>query len=153
MLPKPSSCIGCPWAGDMTGFVPDEVPDGVRVLFVAQNPGASEELQGRPLIGVTGQMFRSRFVARHLPGVMVGYANILKCRAAVTKDGKTTRSNSMPPLGGKAWQTVVGHCRQYLEATLTKCPDAIVVPMGEHAALAVAGRKAKAMLHLRGTLV
>ena len=154
MLPKPDDCIGCPFYGDGRGFVPDELPESpAQVVFVCQNPGEVEEVQGRPLVGPTGQMLRTRFVARHLPGVLVTYANIVKCRVLLTRDGKTFHSNNLPPLGSPLWRRVVEQCSGYLKKTLEACPNAIVVPMGEHAALALTGRKAKAMLHLRGTLL
>lgn len=149
MVSKPDACLDCPFYGDGAGFVPDEVPVGARIVFIAQNPGESEEQQGRPLIGVTGQMFRGRFVGKHLPEVPVAYANIIKCRWQ--QSGR--RSNNLPPLGSTLWRSAVTQCSGYLKATLEACPDAIVVPMGEHAALAVTGLKAKAMLHLRGTML
>ncbi len=149
MIPKPDDCKDCPWWGDGEGFVPDEVVPDAQVVFCAQNPGEVEEIQGRPLVGPTGQMFRGRFVARHLPDVRAAYANILKCRQQ-TAHGRT---NAMPPKGSRVWQGIVDHCRPYLETTLSRCPGAILVPMGEHAALALTGLRAKAMLHLRGTLL
>ena len=149
MLHKPAACIGCPFYGDGHGFVPDEIGPGTKVVFVAQNPGEVEEVQGRPLVGPTGQMFRGRFVGRHLPGVPVTYANIVKCRWQ--QNGR--RSNNLPPMGSGLWHSVVTQCSGYLKKTLEACPGAIVVPMGEHAALAVTGLKAKAMLHLRGSLI
>ena len=149
MILKPDACLGCPFYGDGSGFVPDEIAPASKVVLVCQNPGEVEEIQGRPLVGPTGQMLRGRFVARHLPGVPVTYANIVKCR---WQQGER-RSNNLPPLGSHLWRSVVEHCSGYLKQTLVACPDAIVVPMGEHAALALTGLKAKAMLHLRGTLV
>lgn len=150
MQPKPDDCIGCSWYGDGEGFVPDEVVPGSQAVFVCQNPGESEEAQGKPLVGKTGQMFRGRFVKKHLDGVPVSYANVIKCRHQ-SADGR--RSNSMPTKGGKEWQEIVARCRPYLDKTLAKVPGAVVVPMGEHAALALTGIRAKAMLHLRGTVV
>jgi DNA polymerase len=149
MKRKPTGCEGCPFYGDGEGFVDDEVPANAQVIFIAQNPGEGEEVQARPLVGVTGQMFRGRFVGKHLPGMSVGYANIVKCR--MQQSGR--RSNNLPPLGSGLWKDVVAHCRQYLDVSLAKAPKAILVPLGEHAALALTGLKAKAMLHLRGTLL
>jgi len=149
VLPKPPDCIGCPFYGDGQGFVPDEIASESKVIFVCQNPDEVEEVQGRPLVGPTGQMLRGRFVAQHLPGLPVSYANIVKCRGQ--QGGR--RTNNLPPLGSGLWRSVVEQCSGYLKKTLEACPNAIVVPMGEHAALALTGLKAKAMLHLRGTLL
>lgn len=160
-MDKPEHCKPCPWFDDGAGFVPDSTTTGgavrghdatasVQVLFIAQNPGDVEQLQATPLVGVTGQMFRGRFVGKHLPGVPVGYANVLKCRG---RDAAGRHTNVMPPLGSKLWQELKTCCRPYLDETIARCPNAILVPMGEYAAEAVTGLKAKTMLHLRGTLM
>lgn len=165
-MDKPEHCkrCQCPWFDDGAGFVPDSTATtvlgavssrdasgdaAVRVLFICQNPGDVEQTQATPLVGVTGQMFRGRFVGKHLPGVPVGYANVLKCRG---RDAAGRHTNVMPQLNSKLWQELKTCCRPYLDETIARCPNAILVPMGEYAAEAVTGLKAKAMLHLRGTL-
>lgn len=156
MLPKPESCRSCPWYGDGQGYCPDEIPEGCQVVLLAQNPGETEEFQGRPLIGTTGQIMRQQFVSRHLAGRRVGYANVVKCRRQ-GEGGR--RSNELPRLWTSEWRAVMAACRPALEATLARLnEDAIVVPMGEHAIavmteLMAPGRKKPPVLHLRGTLV
>ena len=135
--------------GDGLGFTPDEVPAGAQVLFVAQNPGETEEIQGRPLIGVTGQLLRRQLVPRYLGDMVVGYGNMLKCRA---QDAVGRHTNTLPAAGSAEWQAAVRHCWPYLEATLARVPEALVVPMGDHAIRAFTGLRGK-VLHLRGTLV
>lgn len=153
MLPKPDTCRGCPFYDAFPdGFVPDNVPAGAKVIFVAQNPGATEEAQGRPLVGQTGQVLRRSYIAPHLPGVPVGYANVLKCRAR-SRTGH--RSNELPPPGSELWRTVVDHCSQYFDETLRQHPDALVVLMGDHAIRARLGwakLRAKS-LHMRGSYI
>lgn len=149
-MTKPDGCAECPWRGDGEGFVPDEIPPKAQVVFVAQNPGEVEETQGRPLVGVTGQIFKGRFVGKHLPGIPCGYANVVKCRA--TNDAGQ-HTNKMPPLWSQEWRAVAGCCEQYLRESLKAAPDAIIVPMGEYAAQAVTGMRAKLMIHLRGTVI
>lgn len=150
MIHKPEQCRGCPWYGDGRGFVPDEIVPDAQVVFIYQNPGATEEVQGRPMIGATGQMFRDRFIKKHLPTTKITHANVLKCRCTEDNGDK---SNRMPKKGSQEWWELVAHCKPYLIETLKQCPNAIVVPMGEHAALAVTGKTAKSMLHLRGTVI
>lgn len=153
MLPKPAACMDCLWYADGQGFVPDEVPAGARLVFVAQNPGETEEEQGRPLIGVTGQIWRQQFVKRYFGGVKVGYANIIHCRRCV--EGR--RSNQMPPLHSKEWWAICRKCRAYLDESLRAASDdAIIVPCGEYALAALGnvlapGRRKPPMLHVRGT--
>lgn len=127
MLPKPHECCGCPLAGDMQGFVPDEIVDA-PVLILAQGPGADEEAgmkvvgheyAGRrrvavkepyprgpaPLIGETGhQMEQDYFPVAGLERGKVSLANVLKCRQIV--GGK--RTNDLPT--GKILARAVEHC-------------------------------------------
>ena len=149
MLDKPPSCAACPMAGSMIGLVPDEMPPGALVLFIAQNPGETEEVQGRPLVGVVGQILRHQLVARHLPDSPVGYCNLLKCRWT-NKAGQ--RVNTLPAAGSKEWQQAVQCCRPMLDESLAKAPGALVVPVGAHSILALAGLRGKT-LHLRGSLL
>ena len=85
------------------GWVPDEIVTGAPVLTLFQNPGAEEEIEGRPTVGKTGQ-----WVARHLHppagltrGVNVSIANVLKCRwrrwVGMGKGGMWEGTNSLPP--------------------------------------------------------
>ena len=147
---KPETCRPCPWFNDGQGFVPDEIPTNAQVVFVAHVPGEVEEVQARPQVGVTGQIFKGRFVGKHLPGIPCGYANVVKCRAT-NEAGQHT--NKVPPVWSQEWRTVAGCCEQYLKESLKQVPGAIVVPMGDHASLAITGMRAKLMLHLRGTVV
>ena len=149
MLAKPASCAQCPMWGDGAGLVPDEVPLGALVLFVLQSPGETEEVQGRPAIGVVGQILRHQLVARHLPDAPVAYCNLLKCRWT-NKAGQ--RVNTLPAAGSKEWQQAVACCRPMLEESLAKAPGALVVPVGAHSILALAGLRGKT-LHLRGSLL
>lgn len=98
MLEKPETCKGCPWYGDGTGYVPDRLVAGAKVLILAQNPGEDEE-RGRkvveyvgqdrvynmvgpqPLIGPTGYALEHTYLpAARLSPEEVSYANVLKCR-------------------------------------------------------------------------
>lgn len=149
MIPKPESCRPCPAWGTGEGLVPDEVPPGAALLLVAQNPGETEEVQGRPLVDVVGQIVRKQLVQRHLPDTPVGYCNLLKCRWT-NKAG--VRVNTLPAPGSKEWQQAVACCRPMLDESLAKAPGALIVPMGAHSIRALTGLSGKT-LHLRGSLL
>ena len=145
LLSKPIACHGCPMYGDGVGWVPDEMVETVRVLILAQNPGADEErgmqivsYEGRdpvyephapaPLIGKTGyEMEHEYFPLAGLErGVNVSLANVLKCRQI--KNGK--RTNDMPT--GKVLAGAVAHCtKAYLRIPLAV---ELIVAMGAHSA-------------------
>ena len=150
MLAKPDTCMGCPLWGDGVGFVPDEVPEGAQVVFVGQNPGATEEAQARPLVGDTGQRWRQKFVARHIPGARVGYANVIKCRLV---DARREHVNELPARDNEAYQTALAKCRPYLDEALARAAkDAWIVPMGTYACAALVPEIHGPMLHVRGTV-
>ena len=120
MLPKPTSCQGCPLYGDGRGYVPDRVTGG-RVAILAQNPGVDEErgqrivgydgprmplyesCEPQPLIGSSGWMLKHTYLP--LAGLdpdHVDYHNVLKCRWKHT--------NTLPE--GVLYEQAVQHCTQ-----------------------------------------
>ena len=122
LLAKPPSCVGCPLAQDMRGYVPDELVDGAEVTIVAQNPGNSEESGqkvvgyegGRavvephphaPLIGATGYLMeKDYFPLAGLERGKVSLANVLRCRWI--HNGR--RTNNLPT--GKVLEQAMAHC-------------------------------------------
>jgi uracil-DNA glycosylase len=75
MLPKPSTCNGCPLYGDGKGFVPDVLIPGAQLVVLSMSPGKHDEqgkrmvgydakhpiyeqVEPQPLIGVTGSHLR-----------------------------------------------------------------------------------------------
>ena len=55
MLPKPTSCLGCPLYGNGKGFSTIDGNGTNGVLIVAEALGESEEYVGKPLVGKSGQ--------------------------------------------------------------------------------------------------
>jgi len=102
-LPKPSSCLGCPFYGNGSGFVPDELRDGAAVLVYGQNPGKEEELEAKPFVGKTGQMMETKFFP--LAGLtrdQVSIGNAYRCRV----NGK----NDLPELQSIEARVALEHC-------------------------------------------
>ena len=50
-------CRECPIGEHATQAVPGEGPKQARVMFVGEQPGDQEDLQGKPFIGPAGQLF------------------------------------------------------------------------------------------------
>ncbi|HEX7436144.1 MAG TPA: UdgX family uracil-DNA binding protein [Caldimonas sp.] len=50
-------CRECPIAEHATRAVPGEGPQRARLMFVGEQPGDQEDLQGRPFVGPAGQLF------------------------------------------------------------------------------------------------
>ena len=55
-------CRECPIGEHATQAVPGEGPKHARLMFVGEQPGDQEDLQGRPFVGPAGQLF-SRVLA------------------------------------------------------------------------------------------
>lgn len=130
MLSKPSSCQGCPFYGDGKGFVPDEVRENAPVTIYAQNPGADEEAQGKPMVGKTGQsMERTYFPRAGLTREGTSILNTFRCRY--------NHGNDLPQIKLKITQEALVHCTQ----AHTKIPSGtkLIVSQGDYASLATTG--------------
>lgn len=126
MIPKPPTCHGCPLYGDGQGFVPDEIVPGARVAILAQNPGADEEREGRPMVGTTGQMMDREYLplAQLERGRNVHVLNVLKCRWV----SKGKRTNDLPPaaiLKPAVTHCMEAHLRIPLDAEVVVCQGAL----------------------------
>jgi len=113
-------CVGCPYAADMKGFVPDRLNDEAPVFIVAQNPGPDEENGQRllewkygqpvyescdpqPMVGKTGYaMRREYFPVAALSDDKVSVGNALRCRI--------NHQNKIPPLKSVELKTALEHC-------------------------------------------
>jgi len=102
VLKKPKTCEGCPLYQTGQGFVPDELVEGALVMVIGQNPGETEEREGRPFVGKTGEaMIQNYFsVAGLRRGENVSIGNTLRCRWQA--------SNNLP--SGNHLRDAVVHC-------------------------------------------
>lgn len=78
--PKSDACKGCPWFGDGTGFVPDEVNDAARILFIGARPGETEEIQGKAHCGGNAKMIEGNIAKYGLTRQDASWINVLRCR-------------------------------------------------------------------------
>lgn len=129
MLDKPAACLDCPLYGDGRGFVPDEWVANSQVALLAQNPGATEEHQGYPMCGKTGELLNSTFIplANLERGKTISIANVLKCR--MYDPGKGKKVDDLPT--GAVYEQAVHHCT----TAHLKIPESItkVILHGNHA--------------------
>lgn len=144
LLPKPSTCRGCPLYGDGLGFCPDERVPGAEVEVMGQNPGA-HEVRGEklisqyperwaphppaPFLGKTGwTMEHEYFPLAGLERGKVDLTNSVRCRL--------NGQDSLPDVTIPMIRQAIEHCRQY-----DKRPANIklVVAEGEHALYATTG--------------
>ena len=165
MIPKPSSCIGCPFYQHGKYFTPDAIVDDATVLFIAQNPGPDEEaghklirrhylsygqyhddfeqVTPQPLIGATGQLFNKRFLPlTGLPRKNVSLANSIRCRPGTSlglkADGLPNLTTKMHLETSKADVVrALKHCR---DAHLhVPASTKLIVTMGRYAQFQLTG--------------
>jgi len=164
MIPKPSSCQGCPFYDKGQYYTPDTIVSNSKVMFMLQNPGADEEaghklisrtwqygvshdeweqVAPQPLIGATGQMFNKRFLPlASLQRKDVSIGNVIRCRPG---SALGLRSDELPTITNKMHLhssktdivRAMKHCRDahFHPPATTK----IIVAMGGYALFALTG--------------
>ena len=83
---KCSECKGCELYKTRTNLVFGDGNREADVMFIGEAPGESEDLQGLPFVGASGQLLDRYFDAVGLPRKSVYIANILKCRPPKNRD-------------------------------------------------------------------
>jgi uracil-DNA glycosylase family 4 len=115
-----SDCVACAeLAESRTYVVPGVAPEGARVLFVGEAPGAQEDAAGVPFVGKAGQLFDSLLEEVGLDRGRVAVANVLKCR---------------PPANRKPRRAEVANCRPWLTRQIELLDPRVVVALGGTAA-------------------
>ena len=71
-------CQGCPLFANATQTVFGEGPPDAAVMFVGEQPGDQEDLQGRPFVGPAGQMFDRALAEARIDRARVYVTNAVK---------------------------------------------------------------------------
>lgn len=71
-------CRECPIGEHATQAVPGEGPRHARLMFVGEQPGDQEDLQGRPFVGPAGQLFSSALAELGIDRRTVYISNAVK---------------------------------------------------------------------------
>jgi DNA polymerase len=71
-------CRECPIGEHATQAVPGEGPKGTPLMFVGEQPGDQEDLQGRPFVGPAGQLFGRALEELGIPRDKVYVTNAVK---------------------------------------------------------------------------
>lgn len=141
-------CQGCVmYQTGEQNFVPDEIRENAPVFVLAQNPGAEEEAQGKPMVGQTGQALEKDFFPQAgLTRGDVSIGNALRCR--------WQNSNKLDPIERKDVRAAVDHCSR---AHLRIPPGTrLLVAAGGYALYALTGeghQKGSKITHWRGWML
>ena len=115
-----------------TQAVPGEGPATARVMFVGEQPGDQEDLQGRPFVGPAGQLLNRALAEVGLDRREMYLTNAVK-HFKFSMRGKR-RIHEKPTAGE------VKHYRWWLEKELQLVGPRLVVALGATAVLALAGK-------------
>jgi DNA polymerase len=131
------SCRGCDLYKTATQVVFGAGPKTARVMFVGEQPGDQEDLQGEPFVGPAGALLDKALAGAGIPRAQVYVTNAVK-HFKWEPRGKR-RIHKKPRI------SEIKACRPWLEAELRAVAPDVVVCLGASAAQAVFGPQFKLM--------
>jgi DNA polymerase len=134
-------CTRCPLYAPATQTVFGEGPRDAPVVFVGEQPGDQEDLQGRPFVGPAGQLFDRALAEAGVERNRTYVTNAVK-HFKFEPRGKR-RIHSKPNAGE------ISACRWWLDQELGVLRPKLVVAMGATAVTSLLG-KAASITSLRG---
>jgi DNA polymerase len=132
-----ATCRGCDLYKFATQVVFGAGPSRARVMFVGEQPGDQEDLQGKPFVGPAGALLDKALADAGIPRDEVYVTNAVK-HFKWEPRGKR-RIHKKPRI------SEVKACRPWLEAELRAVKPAVVVCLGAVAAQSVFGAQFKLM--------
>jgi len=110
-------CERCPALVDSRSRIVNGVgPDDAALLFVGEGPGATEDEEGEPFVGRSGDVLDDALRDRGLSRADVRITNCVRCRPPENRD----------PTGEE-----LANCRGYLEREIELVDPALVVTLGK----------------------
>ncbi len=128
-------CRNCPLYQGATQVVPGEGPADAELMFVGEQPGDQEDLQGRPFIGPAGQMFDKGLAEAGIARCSVFVTNAVKHFKYETRG---PRRLHMTPSAGE-----VKACKIWLDREIGLVRPKRIVALGATAAKALLGPDAR----------
>src|SRR5213592_5116011 len=139
-----AGCTACPLHETGTQTVFGEGTSKAEVVFVGEQPGDQEDLQGRPFVGPAGKLFDKALDDAGIDRTQVYVTNAVKHFKWVAR-GKR-RIHQKPN-----WSEIAA-CRPWLDAELEVVEPRVLVCLGATAAQALLGRDFR-VSRQRGELV
>ena len=132
-----SGCRGCDLYKRATQVVFGAGPRSARVMFVGEQPGDQEDLQGEPFVGPAGTMLDKALEEAGIPRDQVYVTNAVK---HFKWEPRGKRRIHKKPRASE-----IKACRPWLEAELRALRPAVVVCLGATAAQSVFGSQFRLM--------
>lgn len=137
-------CRRCPLFGPATQIVFGEGPERARLMFVGEQPGDQEDVQGRPFVGPAGQIFDAALAQAGLDRAQAYVTNAVK-HFKFKPEGKR-RIHERPNIGE------VNHCRWWLKREIEMVQPDLIIALGATAARSLTGRNV-AITASRGSIL
>lgn len=128
------SCTRCDLCKTRTNVVLCDGQQGAQVMVIGEAPGATEDEQGKPFVGRSGQLLIKLFNEIGIERKDIYITNVLKCR---------------PPENRDPWPIEIKKCGTFLEAQIEFVSPKVIVPVGNFATRYVLGTK-EGITKLRG---
>ena len=80
LIDEINGCEKCRLCEKRTRVVPGEGNPNADLMFIGEGPGRDEDEQGRPFVGVSGQLLDRMIHAIGMERTDVYIANVVKCR-------------------------------------------------------------------------
>jgi len=119
------TCRACPLGASRLQAVPGVGSPRAQVMFVGEGPGFSEDHQGEPFVGRSGQLLDKIMAAIGLSRETVYIANIVKCHPMVDPSDPEKRGNDRPPSPRE-----IAACRGWLDAQIRAIAPRFLVTLG-----------------------
>jgi DNA polymerase len=139
-----AGCTACPLYKTATQTVFGEGSANAELVFVGEQPGDQEDLQGRPFVGPAGKLFDNALEDAGIERSQVYVTNVVK--HFKWQSGGKRRIHQKPN-----WSEIAA-CRPWLDAELEVIKPRVLVCLGATAAQALLGRDFR-VSRQRGELV
>jgi uracil-DNA glycosylase len=130
-----SQCHKCGLCATRTNTVPGEGNPSPELMFIGEGPGADEDAQGRPFVGVAGQLLDRMIAAMGFARGDVLIANVVKCR---------------PPGNRNPEPDEVAACMPYLHRQIQAAKPKIICTLGNVPLRALFGADQPGITKVRG---
>ncbi|TFF92265.1 uracil-DNA glycosylase, partial [Candidatus Thorarchaeota archaeon] len=127
-------CTLCPLHKNRQQVVPGEGPEGAKLFFIGEAPGAREDETGRPFVGRSGQLLAELIEDIGLKRSEVFITSVLKCR---------------PPKNRTPHKSEIATCLPYLDMQMVIIEPRFVVLLGGVAISSVIGPQKVSEAHGR----
>lgn len=144
LLEAVQSCQGCDIWQRATQAVFGEGAPGAEVMFVGEQPGNREDLEGHPFVGPAGKLLDQALAQAGIDRKRVYITNIVKHFNSTTR-GKL-RIHKKPNA------EEIAACRPWLEAEIVRVKPKVIVCLGATAAQALISREFR-VSHNHGELM